>query len=94
VRLTFDVKLRAAFQARGHRSGGPCAATNDPMAGANCKRHDAALVLFGRAASAADQVRRLASLNATLGAGPKLTTLATETGRVILELFPCPHGDG
>ena len=26
VRLTFDVKLRAAFQARGHRSGGPFAA--------------------------------------------------------------------
>ena len=34
---------------------------------ANCKHRDAAPVLFGRAASAADQVRRLASLNAKLG---------------------------
>ena len=33
----------------------------------NCKRHDAAPVLFGRAASAAGVVRRLVGLNAKLG---------------------------
>ena len=43
------------------------AATNGLTAGANCKRHDAAPVLFGRAASAAGTVRRLAGLNAMLG---------------------------
>ena len=40
---------------------------------ANCKRHDAAPVLFGRAASAADQVRRLGSLNAKLAGQPRMS---------------------
>ena len=70
VCATFDVNPRAAFQARGRRSGVALAATNGLPAGANCKRHDAAPVLFGRAASAAGQVRRLGGLNAKLGAGP------------------------
>ena len=67
VRLTFDVKLRAAFRVRGHRSGVLLGATNGSPAGARCKQHDAAPVLFGRAASAAGKVRRLGSLNAKLG---------------------------
>ncbi len=42
------------------------AATNDQSAGARCKRHDAAPVLFGRGASAPGAVRRLDCLNAKL----------------------------
>jgi len=42
-------------------------------AGATCKRHDAAPVLFGRAASAAGKVRRLVGLNAKLGGCPVVT---------------------
>jgi len=48
---------------------------------ATCKRHDAAPVLFGRAASAADQVRRLASLNAKLAAGREQTQRHLVGGR-------------
>ena len=64
VGLTPDVKLRAAFQARRHRSGALLAANELPAGVANCKQRDAAPVLFDRAASAAGQVRRLDSLNA------------------------------
>ncbi len=67
VCATSAVKQRGAFQPRCGRSGVAFAATNDHSAGANCKRHDAAPVLFGRAASAAGAVRRLDCLNAKLG---------------------------
>jgi hypothetical protein len=63
VGLTLPVNPRAAFQARGDRSGVAFAATNGQPAGATCKRHDAAPVLFGRGASAPGTVRRLVGLN-------------------------------
>ncbi len=54
------------------------AATNGLPAEANSKHRDAAPVLFGRAASAADQVRRLASLNAKLGGRQYLNWISCE----------------
>ena len=59
------------------------AATNDQTAGANCKRHDAAPIMFGRGASAPGEVRRLAGLNAKLGRGPLLNQSKSGVGGVL-----------
>ncbi len=75
VRTTSDVKPQRGPRPRCGQSGVLLAATNDLTAGATCKQHDAAPVLFGPAASAADQVRRLDSLNAKLGRGLRELTV-------------------
>ena len=64
VGLTFDVKLRAAFQARRSVAARCLPPMSCVQRVATCKQRDAALVLFDRGASAPDQVRRLVNLNA------------------------------
>jgi hypothetical protein len=79
VRLTFDVKLRAAFQARRSVAARCLPPMSCLQRVATCKQRDPAPVLFDRAASAADQVRRLVSLNAKL-AGPAAYDVRRESG--------------